>query len=88
MRYYPVGTLVTCKITEKPYSYQSMLEEERSLFVPGKIGKIAAITPKVFISKQTDPRLDKRPYFYCVDWEENGKTYRAGINHINIVRVK
>ena len=86
--YYPIGTLVTCKVEERPYSYQYMPEEKKRLFTPGKVGTVAAIPPKVSISKQTDERLDKKPYFYCVDWEENGVQYRAGINHCNLVKIK
>lgn len=40
--YYPIGSFVTCKVEERPYSYQYMPEEKKRLFTPGKIGTVAA----------------------------------------------
>jgi len=81
-----VGDKVTCKIATSAY-YSNYGGNPVLTFLPGMVGTVASIAPKV--RKVKGPGLDGKDDFLVVDYPapETGKTERVGLDYVNAVVV-
>jgi hypothetical protein len=82
-----IGDIVTVKIKEEAYysNYcgrpECYLEPtDRAVVVDPKVPKVCLVP--------VDATHDKSYYFCLVDFDKDGRVWRAGINYCNLVKVK
>ena len=91
-----VGDTVTCKTALPCYNYEYYRRQhgeyhpvtQCSIFMPGMVGTVAAIAPKVRIMAPIYNIFDTQEDFLVVDYDTPYGTERVGLNYCNAVRIK
>lgn len=82
-----VGDQVTCLVADEAYgSDYGMYKAKKIWFMPGMVGIVASIAPKVTKPHKAlkDPRFDQADDFLVVDYiDHEGKQQRVGLHFCN-----